>query len=394
LYVTDADLGRGGKIRNVRILEKCNELTGQCREACNRMGYCIQALSADELVNELKTFLLGEETFRLDFIGYMTSAASRMKKSTGDTYLNAAAALRRFLKRDTLDISEIGINFLREFESFLETEPSQRGCNRKTGRTVIPSKGGRAVSQYLACIRAAHNRAKEEFNDEDRGVIPIPYSPFKHFKIKPQPATRKRGLTPETLQAIIDLPYEPESARGSRFNLAKDCFILSFALIGMNGADMYAAKAARRRTLTYSRLKTADRREDRAKMRVRLEGCIDCLLEKYRDPKGDRLFSFYLHYATPYTFNTAVNKGLKRIGEALGIERLEFYAARHSWATIARSSAAGIDKATVHEALNHVDGSMKVTDIYIDRDWSVIWEANRKVLGLFDWTELELMYLL
>jgi len=29
---------------------------------------------------------------------------------------------------------------------------------------------------------------------------------------------------------------------------------------------------------------------------------------------------------------------------------------------------------------------MKVTDIYIDRDWTVIWEANRKVLELFDWT--------
>jgi len=28
---------------------------------------------------------------------------------------------------------------------------------------------------------------------------------------------------------------------------------------------------------------------------------------------------------------------------------------------------------------------MRVTDIYIDRDWSVIWSANEKVLGLFDW---------
>jgi hypothetical protein len=64
---------------------------------------------------------------------------------------------------------------------------------------------------------------------------------------------------------------------------------------------------------------------------------------------------------------------------------LGFYAARHSWATIACSSVVGIDKATVHEALNHVDNEMKVTDIYIDRDWSVIWNANKKVLELFDW---------
>jgi hypothetical protein len=30
---------------------------------------------------------------------------------------------------------------------------------------------------------------------------------------------------------------------------------------------------------------------------------------------------------------------------------------------------------------------MSVTDIYIERDWSVIWEANSRVLALFDWTE-------
>jgi integrase len=80
-----------------------------------------------------------------------------------------------------------------------------------------------------------------------------------------------------------------------------------------------------------------------------------------------------------------INKGLKRIGEKLGVDDLEFYAARHSWATIARSAAVGIDKYTVHEALNHSDSRMKITDIYIDRDWSNIWNANKKVLALFNW---------
>ena len=70
-------------------------------------------------------------------------------------------------------------------------------------------------------------------------------------------------------------------------------------------------------------------------------------------------------------------------------EHITFYAARHSWATIARSAALKIDKYTVHEALNHVDADMKITDRYIDRDWSVIWQANAKVLGLLDWSELK-----
>lgn len=69
------------------------------------------------------------------------------------------------------------------------------------------------------------------------------------------------------------------------------------------------------------------------------------------------------------------------IGKSLGIEDLEFYAARHTWATIALNDA-GVDKYTVHAALNHVDDSMKVTDIYLRKSWDPIDRANRAVLDL------------
>lgn len=40
----------------------------------------------------------------------------------------------------------------------------------------------------------------------------------------------------------------------------------------------------------------------------------------------------------------------------------------------------GIDKYTVHAALNHVDESMRVTDIYIERDFVNENKANAKVV--------------
>ena len=63
------------------------------------------------------------------------------------------------------------------------------------------------------------------------------------------------------------------------------------------------------------------------------------------------------------------------------MDDLEYYAARHSWATIALNDA-GVDKYTVHSALNHVDESMRVTDMYIRKSWDPIDKANRKVLDL------------
>ena len=77
------------------------------------------------------------------------------------------------------------------------------------------------------------------------------------------------------------------------------------------------------------------------------------------------------------TSNRAINLGLKQIGKILKIDDLEYYAARHSWATLAVNKV-GIDKYTVHAALNHIDEAMKVTDIYIERDFKIENEANRR----------------
>ncbi len=64
----------------------------------------------------------------------------------------------------------------------------------------------------------------------------------------------------------------------------------------------------------------------------------------------------------------ALDKGLKKIGKLIGVDNLELYSARDTWATIATNDA-GVDKFMVHTALNHVDPEMKVTDIYVRKSW-------------------------
>lgn len=170
------------------------------------------------------------------------------------------------------------------------------------------------------------------------------------------------------------------SEKDCRYNLAKDMFILSFCLIGMNSADIYSCTSIQDNVLTYNREKTKSRRSDRAEMRVTIPAIAIPLIEKYRDPSGTRVFRFHQQYSTAAAFNAAINKGLKQIGAELGIPDLEYYAARHSWATIARNDLR-IDKYTVHQALNHVDADMKVTDRYITRTYTIENEANEKVIS-------------
>ena len=115
--------------------------------------------------------------------------------------------------------------------------------------------------------------------------------------------------------------------------------------------------------------------------------CVSPLIARYSDKTGKRLLHFYLRYKDRVSFNKAINKGLKDVGEAIGVDGLTFYAARHSWATIARTPREeGGAKYVIHEALNHVDTSMKVTDIYLVKNWRVIFDANKAVMNLFDWS--------
>ena len=149
--------------------------------------------------------------------------------------------------------------------------------------------------------------------------------------------------------------------------------------MGINSVDLYNATELKDNRFVYYRTKTKDRRLDKAKMEVAVPKMVLPIIEKYRDTTGQRLFKFYKDYRDHKAFNKALNKGLKEIGEQLHIDDLEYYAARHSWATIALNKC-GIDKYTVHAALNHVDESMRVTDIYIERDFVNENKANQKVV--------------
>ena len=83
-------------------------------------------------------------------------------------------------------------------------------------------------------------------------------------------------------------------------------------------------------------------------------------------------------YTTHKMLSHKVNTRLKSVAKLLGMDDLQFYAARHSWATIARNDC-NISMDDVSLSLNHKSGH-DVTDTYIKNDWSKIDNANRKVL--------------
>lgn len=97
----------------------------------------------------------------------------------------------------SLDINSISLSFLKKFEAFILSEPKLR-FSRKSG--VVAQEGKKvkvSVISYMSSLKFMHRMAKDEFNDEENGVINIPLSPFAKYSIPRSNAPKPRAFTVE-----------------------------------------------------------------------------------------------------------------------------------------------------------------------------------------------------
>ena len=379
LFATPKDLTKDFKIKSSSPLKsKVERLIRDYQEKCSQLQIELNNYTIEDIMDYLDGERQKQQT--IDFIKFSREWIASTTIKGAPNYTSALNALIRFIGKEELDVNLITLDFLENFKAFLNKEREARTKKLVQQGKRVPSN--RSLSLYLVSIKKLFNEAKKKYNRKDKNLILIPNSPFEDFTIPKQEATRKRAISTDIIKKIWKLPYK-DIKKGykatCRYNLAKDCFILSFCLMGINSADLYNATEMKGNTITYYRTKTKDRRLDNAKMVVDIPKIVQPLIEKYRDNTGKRLFNFYQYYGDEKTFNKAINYGLKEIGSLLEVDDLEYYAARHSWATIALNKV-GIDKYIVHAALNHIDDSMKVTDIYIERDFVNENKANAKVV--------------
>ena len=379
LFATVADLTSDLKLREDSMTkQEADRLVLHYRTLVNSLHLDSGNDDVSEIVNRL---LCKEEAEKpIDFIAFSKKWINETSIKGKDNYTTALNSFIRFLGKEELEIKKITVDLLEHYRDYIIKVRKERVKTLQAEGKRVPSN--RCLSLYLMSLRHLYSEAQKFYNKPDKGLIRIPHTPFEYFKIPKQEATRKRAVTPQQIKAIWSLPYQnihKGVKHTCRPDLAKDCFILSFCLMGINSVDLYNATELRGKKLVYCRTKTKDRRLDKAKMEVDVPDMVLPIIEKYRDTTGQRLFKFYRDYRDHKAFNKAINKGLKEIGDQLQIDDLEYYAARHSWATIALNKCK-IDKYTVHAALNHVDENMRVTDIYIERDFVNENKANQKVV--------------
>lgn len=369
-YITTSEvaspkqLTRSLSIKDPALIQRLRNLEERMRTAVAGLDmYALEEMDIDEVVAYMNRHILGD--FKLEFCTFWTQAVANKPKGSRENYMVALHSFQKFLQTDTIDISKVTSRLMREYEDWL---------TKKHG------KGARAVTMYTAAVKHVHSLARKQYNNDELGEILI-RNPFEFYTPPKQKPTAHRNVDKCIIQDMIDNRLQLEG----RERRAVDAYLLSFALMGMNAPDLLTCKPPKKDILIYNRQKTRDRRADKAEMHVLIDERILPLYEEWAEHDKEHAFIFHRIHSNHKQFTWALAKGLKAYRERMGIpdDALDFYSARHTWASLAYS--AGIDKSIINDCLCHVDEAMKVTDIYINKDWSILWEANRKVLDLFQW---------
>ena len=372
---------KDGKPKSKVVMKPADDLIERMQDVVNHMDmFKVKNMSVAELVTYINNALKEPDKFALDFIEYGRKVSEKKRgKGTRQMYLVAMNAFERFCKGKHIDISELTVRRLRAFEAFLRDENTIR-VNWRTGKVkeTKKPKGDRAVSLYMSAIRHVYHCARLDYNDPDLGLFPIPNDPFEYYAVPKEPAPKHRDVPLEVIQLMIDTREQYKS----RVRVALDAFLISFGLYGMNAIDLFTCTKPRNGMITYNRTKTKNRRDDKSEMRVKIEPCIQKIMDEYKDK--DRCFDFYKRYSGIESFSSALNSGLKIWADEHKLDKFNFYSARHSWATIGAGKKCNISWDTISAGLCHVS-QKRVDAIYINQDWELIWDANKKILELFNW---------
>ena len=281
---------------------------------------------------------------------------------------------------EKLLIKDLTSRFLREYEAWLRQERyitvRQNKTAKQAYKTIKKSAlNDTGVHSYMGIIQSVFNAALLHFNDYEKGDIIITNDPFKVYTIPAVLEAKKRAVDVDIIRKIYN--YSPVNKRKRTTMFTRDIYILSFLLAGMNAVDMLNCRMVNGR-IEYERQKTKDRRKDNAFISVYVHPLALPIINKYRDLSGQHLFDFYKRYSNVRNLTKGIHRGMRSLCEELGIDYIQFYSARHSFATIARNEC-DISKDDISLCLNHSSGKT-VTDTYIKQDFLRIDKVINKVV--------------
>lgn len=365
--------------KDAGVRDKARELIKRMRTITDSMTMTeLEGKDIDWVVDKIKSGL-SDKTFHLDFFQWSEDYILCKSEGTRKGYVRALNALERFLGKRELDVNSITKSMLLDFMDFIDAEPKMRYDRRKnamlpTSKKRVP-KG--ASSMLLLKLQHLYEAAKARYNDEDDDKIRIPKSPFSSIKkVFPDGDSGQDPLPREIMQRLISAKTDNPKIR-----VALDIFIISFATMGANYADLYNAPPIQGNEWIYNRQKITSRK---AESRVYIPAQIQPHIKRLQVGDSKKWWLPLLRkWGSKDYSSIRMVYYLRMWQRSEGIDlNFSMYAARHSWAQYARDM--GNDLASVNECLTHKD-NLEMGRIYASLTWEQKNEINKQVVDSFVW---------
>ncbi len=380
-YVVKKQLTKDHKVKDPFIADKVEQLLRDYRKVISELDDRLDYFTGESLRDYLR-----DKDEDVDFIKFCDQHIERLRKEkrtgTANNHRKIRNSLVDYFNLTSASIKEINSNMLMAYERYMRSERTIIRINQLGNEVTTKEKGlsDSGLHNQMRDLRTLFNAARDYYNNEDLGIYRIKHYPFKKYKVGSAPLTKKRNNTLEQVLAIRDCVTKP----GSRTELAKELYMLSFYLCGINAVELYqiTERDVRNGRLDYNRSKTRDKRKDNAFISIKIVDEAKPLLEKY-------LGKLSVRYSSSGYLNWSLSKGMEQLRKLTGIPELTLYWARHTFANMARNDCR-MSKDDVALALNHVDEGTRTTDIYIAKDWKIVDDVQRRVIAQLGKVEAKL----
>lgn len=159
---------------------------------------------------ELKARLLASDSEKIldkiDFLEFCNTFIEQKlnssKASSERTLVTVRNSLKDYFDSPYIPITEINFNFLKKYELYLRSERELTRNNNGSEMRTYSQKGlsDSGLHNHMRDLRLLFNESRNQYNDEDLGIIRIPHYPFKKYKVGTPPITKHRDRPAEPIE--------------------------------------------------------------------------------------------------------------------------------------------------------------------------------------------------
>lgn len=278
---------------------KLRNILNSYQEALDRIN--THSYTCTQIVEYLSTIKQGATPFSSASDDYIMSMENEGRKSTADLYRRTCRYFVEHMKYDVM-LDSITPRTIKDFDIYLKNEKQLNPVTRGT---------------HMAHLKAIINQAIRDKK------VSYESHPFEYYE-KPEGGIREQDITIEEVKMIRDATPKEKSLR-----IARDLFMLSYYLGGINLIDLMQFNFKNKDTIEYIREKSKNTKKGDKKISFSIPDEAKPIIKEWMGKNGKLNFGYKYSYDN---FRKHVTKEIGRLAEKTGVKsHVVYYSARKSF---------------------------------------------------------------